>query len=43
MIPMTDIFDNAYKALEFAKKEGADEVEIIAWKGRSISIDIHRM
>jgi PmbA protein len=42
MIPMTDIFENAYKALELAKKEGADEVEIYCMKGRSISIDIHR-
>jgi PmbA protein len=39
---MTDIFENAYKALEIAKKEGADEVEIYCSKGRSISIDIHR-
>ncbi|MFZ3167164.1 MAG: TldD/PmbA family protein [Candidatus Methanoperedens sp.] len=39
---MNDIFDNAYKALEFAQKEGADEVEIYCVKGRSISIDIHR-
>lgn len=42
MIPMNDIFDNAYKALEFARIEGADEVEIYCIKGRSISIDIHR-
>jgi len=39
---MNDIFDNAYKALEFAKKEGADEVEVYCMKGKSISIDIHR-
>lgn len=39
---MNDIFDNAYKALEFAQKEGADEVEIYCIKGKSISIDIHR-
>ena len=39
---MNDIFDSAYKALEFAQKEGADEVEIYCVKGRSISIDIHR-
>ncbi|CAG1005126.1 MAG: TldD/PmbA family protein [Candidatus Methanoperedens sp.] len=39
---MNDIFDNAHKALEFAQKEGADEVEIYCVKGRSISIDIHR-
>lgn len=42
MIPMNDIFDRAYRALEYAKKEGADEVEIYCTKGRSISIDIHR-
>ncbi len=42
MIPMNDIFDTAYKALDYAKKEGADEVEIYCMKGRSISIDIHR-
>lgn len=42
MIPMNDIFDNAYKALEFALKEGADEAEIYCVEGRSISIDIHR-
>src|SRR4030065_2300085 len=42
MIPMNDIFNNAHKALEFAEKEGADEVEIYCVKGRSISIDIHR-
>jgi len=39
---MNDIFNNAYKALEFAKNEGADEVEVYCIKGRSISIDIHR-
>lgn len=39
---MTDIFNNAHKALEFAEKEGADEVEVYCVKGRSISIDIHR-
>jgi len=39
---MNDIFDNAYKALEFALKEGADEAEIYCVEGRSISIDIHR-
>ncbi|NJD51759.1 MAG: TldD/PmbA family protein [Candidatus Methanoperedens sp.] len=36
------MFDNAYNALEFAQKEGADEVEVYCIKGRSISIDIHR-
>ncbi len=39
---MTDIFDTAYKALDFAKKAGADEAEIFCIKGRSISIDVHR-
>ncbi len=42
MIPMNDIIDASYKALEFAEKEGADEAEIYSTKGRSISIDIHR-
>lgn len=42
MVPMNDIFELAYKALELAKKEGADEAEIYCVKGRSISIDIHR-
>ncbi len=42
MVPMTDIFDLAYSALEFAKKAGADEAEIFCVKGRSISIDVHR-
>ncbi|MCX9084722.1 MAG: TldD/PmbA family protein [Candidatus Methanoperedens sp.] len=36
------MFDNAYKALDIAEKEGADEVEIYCVKGRSISIDIHK-
>ena len=39
---MNEIFDNAYKALEFALKEGADEVEVYCSAGRSISVDIHR-
>ncbi len=39
---MNDIFDYAQKALEFAQKEGADEVEIYCMNGRSVSVDIHR-
>ena len=39
---MTEIFDMAYKALDLAKRAGADEAEIFCVKGRSITIDVHR-
>jgi len=42
MIPMSDIFEQAYKALKFAEKAGADEVDIFCVKGRAVSIDIHK-
>ncbi|MCZ7357139.1 MAG: TldD/PmbA family protein [Candidatus Methanoperedens sp.] len=39
---MTDIFELAYSALDYAKKAGADEAEIYCIKGRSVTIDVHR-
>ncbi len=42
MIPMNDIFDLAYKALELTQKAGADEAEIFCVKGRSITVDVQR-
>lgn len=42
MVPMTDIFELAYKALGYTEEAGADEVEIFCIKGRSIMIDLQR-
>ncbi|HEY9246869.1 MAG TPA: DNA gyrase modulator, partial [Candidatus Methanoperedens sp.] len=39
---MNDIFDAAYRALEYAGKAGADETEIFCIKGKSITVDVHR-
>jgi PmbA protein len=39
---MTDIFELAYSALDYAKKAGADEAEIYCIKGRSVTVDVHR-
>lgn len=42
MVAMNDIFDLAYRALEYAKNAGADEAEIYCAKGRSITVDVQR-
>jgi PmbA protein len=39
---MTDIFEIAHKALGYARKAGADEIEIYCIRGKSVTIDVQK-